>query len=220
LCTRAGEKWVGAAYFPRGQQSFSDIRSKFESDVQGVSKNQANGIAFVTNQELRLRERERLAEDVSPVEVELFHLERIASILDCPANYGIRLEYLDIEMTKEEQVAFMATSYRVIEELQQELGRIASYISQSETLREEFEKVRAANLPKEPFYVTPAPLSPLSDPYSIAMFEETLHKCSTCGYGYLVRRQRRTHSAITTIIGQKMAITCPKCGNAEPYYGI
>jgi len=36
------------------------------------------------------------------------HLERIVSILDSPPNYGIRLEFLDIQMTKEEQLAFFA----------------------------------------------------------------------------------------------------------------
>ena len=37
------------------------------------------------------------------VDVRIYHLERIANILNTPKMYGIRLEYLEIEMTKEEQ---------------------------------------------------------------------------------------------------------------------
>jgi hypothetical protein len=40
--------------------------------------------------------------------VEILHLERIGSILNTPANYGVRLEFLDLEMTREEQLAFIA----------------------------------------------------------------------------------------------------------------
>jgi len=34
------------------------------------------------------------------VDVRIYHLERIANILNTPKMYGIRLEYLEIEMTK------------------------------------------------------------------------------------------------------------------------
>ena len=103
-----GKKWIGAVYFPRGQQSFSDILAKYKHDLQGVAANEAAGIAFVTNQELRLGERKQLA-DINPeVDVRIYHLERIAQMLNSPAFYGIRLEFLDIEMTSEEQLAFFA----------------------------------------------------------------------------------------------------------------
>ena len=51
-----GKRWIGAVYFPRGQQSFSDIKEKFAHDLDGVKANNAEGLAFVTNQELRLGE--------------------------------------------------------------------------------------------------------------------------------------------------------------------
>jgi hypothetical protein len=34
---RHGERWIMAAYFPRGQQTFNEIRKKFVSDYQGVA---------------------------------------------------------------------------------------------------------------------------------------------------------------------------------------
>ena len=36
---RGGEKWIGAAYFPRGQQSFTAISTKLADDLKGVIKN-------------------------------------------------------------------------------------------------------------------------------------------------------------------------------------
>ena len=52
-----GSKWIGAVYFPRGQQSFATIHNKFQHDVEGVKANNAQGMVFFTNQELTLGER-------------------------------------------------------------------------------------------------------------------------------------------------------------------
>lgn len=108
VCGRGTKRWIGAAYFPRGQQAFRAISNKFADDFEGVAQNKVDGFAFVTNQELKLGEREALVSNTKGTNVEVFHLERIASILDSPRCYGLRLEYLDIEMTKEEQLAFVA----------------------------------------------------------------------------------------------------------------
>ena len=98
LALHNGEVWVVAVYFPRGQKNFKDIKDKFNDDLKGVQKNNATGIAFVTNQELRLSERRELKEINSDIPVDLFHLERIANLLDSPQLYGIRLDFLDIEI--------------------------------------------------------------------------------------------------------------------------
>ena len=108
VALREGERWIAAAYFPRGQQSISEIKKKFKDDFEGVVKNRAAGFAFVTNQELRVSEREILKNIATNVPVEVFHLERISQILDSPAAYGIRLEFLDITMSQEEQVSFFS----------------------------------------------------------------------------------------------------------------
>ena len=118
-----GKRWIGAVYFPRGQQSFSDIKSKFTHDLSGIGANNAEGLAFVTNQEIRLSERKILTEIVPKVDVQIYHLERIASLLNTPSCYGIRMEFLDIEMSKEEQLSFFADN-------EQRLARIESTLDQ------------------------------------------------------------------------------------------
>lgn len=96
VCNRNGQRWVMAVYFPRGQQDFTTIKQKFISDVGGVTLSAATGIAFVTNQELRLAERKELASVTATVQVDLFHLERITTILDKPNMAGIRKQFLNI----------------------------------------------------------------------------------------------------------------------------
>lgn len=108
LCEFNGFKWIGAAYFPRGQQNFSAIKKKYRHDLEGAYRNGAKGIAFITNQELLLMERKTLEETDETLDVRIYHLERIANILNMPKMYGIRLEYLEIEMTKEEQLAYFS----------------------------------------------------------------------------------------------------------------
>lgn len=101
-------KRIGAAYFPRGQKSFSEIKGKFKNDLKGIETNKVSGMVFVSNQELNLGERRELKKLGKPNTIEIYHLERIANILDTPENYGIRLEFLDIELTREEQLSFFA----------------------------------------------------------------------------------------------------------------
>lgn len=103
-----GEKWIAGVYFPRGQQPFKDIKKKFSDDFKGVEANQASGFIFITNQELRLAERETLRDTDATINIQIYHLERISTILNTPPNYGVRLDFLDIEMSKEEQLAFFA----------------------------------------------------------------------------------------------------------------
>lgn len=108
LCRKDGMTFVGAVYFPRGQQSFPEIKKKFALDLQGVEKNRADGLVFVTNQELKLGERRELQKVKPDVDVELYHLERLTLLLNVPKHYGIRLEYLGIRVTEEEYLAFLA----------------------------------------------------------------------------------------------------------------
>ena len=119
-----GSKWIGAVYFPRGQQSFSDIKDKFSHDLDGVKTNGAVGIAFVTNQELRLSERKILTELDPSIDVQIYHLERIASLLNTPAYYGIRMEFLEIEMSKEEQIAFFANQGKEMTDIKDAIDRL------------------------------------------------------------------------------------------------
>jgi hypothetical protein len=97
IASKEGVRFAMAAYFPRGQQPLSAIKAKFESDLTGARRNDAEGIAFVTNQEFTLSEREEIKGSAAPTIVELYHLERITAILDTPDMASVREQFLDIE---------------------------------------------------------------------------------------------------------------------------
>jgi hypothetical protein len=92
-----GKRWLMAVHFPRSQQAFKHTKRKFRDDLKGVASNKADALAFVTNQELRLAEREALMNAAGSVPVELYHLERITTILDTPAMVGVRKQFLGID---------------------------------------------------------------------------------------------------------------------------
>ncbi|MCL9844270.1 glycine-rich domain-containing protein [Ralstonia solanacearum] len=96
-CTRDGKPWITAVYFPRGQQAIKHFRKKLKGDLAKVPPGQAVGVAFVTNQELTLSERQRFIEETRPLSLEIFHLERITAILDKPSMAAVRKQFLDID---------------------------------------------------------------------------------------------------------------------------
>ena len=100
VCTRDGQRWVMAVYFPRGQVPLNDIEKKLASDIQSAAKHSPCGVAFVTNQELTLSERQKLRDVDDSVELEIFHMERVAQILDKPSMHSVRKRYLDIDADK------------------------------------------------------------------------------------------------------------------------
>ena len=100
-CNKNGQRWIMAVYFPRGQKRFVTTRRKFLGDAAGVEKNAAIGIAFVTNQELSLGERQALRLAAADAQVDLFHLERITGILDKPAMAAIRKQFLQIDYSED-----------------------------------------------------------------------------------------------------------------------
>jgi hypothetical protein len=97
IASKKGMRFAMAVYFPRGQQSLNTIKGKFEGDLAGARRNSAEGIAFVTNQELTLSEREDIETLALPIAVELYHLERITTILDAPSMAKVREQFLNIE---------------------------------------------------------------------------------------------------------------------------
>jgi fido (protein-threonine AMPylation protein) len=109
ICLKNGVLWIAAAYFPTTEPSFREIESKFQSDYTGVSKSGATGFAFFVNQWLTLGQRQALLTQVGQAPAEIYHLERIRGILDAPKGCGVRLEYLRIPMTEEEQWAFWSS---------------------------------------------------------------------------------------------------------------
>ncbi len=140
ICLKDGIKWIAGVYFHRGKARFPAIEKKFKHDIEGVASNKVQGFIFVTNQELRLAERGKLEKVAGTIRCELFHLERIASILNNPKNYGVRLEFLDIEMTKEEQLAYFA-------EVTKSLKEMPRVVQLLDTLIENREKLPPLNVP-------------------------------------------------------------------------
>jgi hypothetical protein len=98
LCSKDGAAWAMAVYFARGAKRFRTIKDKFVDDLRGVKKNKASGIVFVTNQELRLDEREALKKicRAKRVGLHLYHLERVTTILDSPAMAPVRKQFLRV----------------------------------------------------------------------------------------------------------------------------
>lgn len=96
-CTRDGKPWTMAVYFPRGQQAIKHFAKKLKGDLAKVPAGQAVGVAFVTNQELTLSERQRFIAETHPLALEIFHLERITAILDKPSMSAVRRQFLDID---------------------------------------------------------------------------------------------------------------------------
>lgn len=129
-CSKNGIKWIGACYFPRGQKSFTVIKNKFLQDLKGVEKNNVQGIAFITNQEITVKQRESLVR-LSKHHVDIFNIDRIASILNLPINYGVRADFLNIEMTDEENVSFTAARDKLyIQSIQSEI-RDHNYLNEN-----------------------------------------------------------------------------------------
>ncbi|WP_270567716.1 hypothetical protein [Clostridium beijerinckii] len=125
VCLFHGQKWVGGVYFPRGQKEFKEIKSKFTHDLDGVFKNNAKGFVFITNQELRLSERKELSEINKDIDIDIYHLERISNYLNTPKAYGIRMEFLDIDMTKEEQLSYFESYGRKIERIEKTINDLS-----------------------------------------------------------------------------------------------
>ena len=109
LCRKDGLSWVAAAYFPTTPSTQRAITSKFEADFAGVFSNTAQAFAFFVNQPLTVGERQQLLSLAGQTRTEIYHLERIRSLLDAPKGCGIRLEYLRIPMTEAEQWAFWSS---------------------------------------------------------------------------------------------------------------
>jgi hypothetical protein len=96
-CTRNGKKGVWAVYFSRGQDNtLTKLKNKLTSDIKEARKHNPTFLVFVTNQEIRLAERDTLRALGGDIEIELFHLERVAGILDRPHMAQVRQQFLGI----------------------------------------------------------------------------------------------------------------------------
>ncbi|OBI98395.1 hypothetical protein [Mycobacterium asiaticum] len=95
-CSRNGENGVWAVYFPRHQQTLKAIKDKLKEDIEAARKHDPKFLVFVTNQEIRMAERDDLRKLGGDIRIDLFHLERVAGILDRPHMAGVREQFLRI----------------------------------------------------------------------------------------------------------------------------
>ncbi len=108
MCRRDGRAYVAAVYFPPTTQHFAQVKSKYEADYEGVGRNGADSFIFLTNQRLSVGHRAELLSSGTAHD-QVYHLERILGVLNSPLGYGLRLEYLGIPMTAEDQLAFFSS---------------------------------------------------------------------------------------------------------------
>ena len=117
LCNKSDTTYVAAAYFPTKDSTFSEIKKKFEHDIEGSISHNRRGFIFITNQHLGLTDRtvlEGAAGAKGKIAI-LYHRERIRGSLDSPAGYGVRLEFLKISMNESEQFAYFSSSEKRLE---------------------------------------------------------------------------------------------------------
>lgn len=111
ICSKGGIRWIGAVHFPIGPVRFTATKAKFSHDLAGVGP-ERGGIAYVTNQSLSQSQRHALVDLAGKAEKEadIFHLERLRSLLDSPTGFAARIQYLRIPMTLEDQLTWFADS--------------------------------------------------------------------------------------------------------------
>jgi fido (protein-threonine AMPylation protein) len=111
LCQKGGLVWVGAVYFPSGPARFTAVKKKFKSDLDGMPV-APTGFVFVTNQSLSPTQRSTLSNmvKVKGKEVDILHLQQLQNLFDSAPGYGVRIQYLGIEMNIEEQLSWAVDS--------------------------------------------------------------------------------------------------------------
>ena len=150
VCTKNNIDYIVAVYFPTCQKTFNLIEKKFEEDLAKIKNHNEEGFIFVTNQSVKIAQRKKLKKlcnDTAGNDFELYHLDRLTGLLDSPINYGLRLEYLSIEMTKEEQISFFAKISKSQEKSLEEIRLFCQKYTHDKKLHipleklEEFQKI-------------------------------------------------------------------------------
>ena len=96
----------------RDEESSKWAEQKFKDDLDGALREKPNlrGFVFFTNVDLTPTRCENLClygRQKGVKEVAIFDFERLRHVLDSPEGLIVRLQYLDIEMSKEEQLGLI-----------------------------------------------------------------------------------------------------------------
>lgn len=203
VAKKNGKEVIVSVYFPRGQVSFTKIKNKFKNDSKSLKNDQS--FVFFTNQELRLSEREQLKNCISQ-EVFLFHLEKIANLLDTPGMYGERRRFLDIESSKEEEIAFLDNRDKKMENFQNSLDAFIKGPSHNKKTEELSGRI-----------------VPLND-YSNYFSDSKREICPNCKRVYTIPKRFSTSFISNSVlmieaIGTKLVVECPHCNQAKEFEG-
>lgn len=201
VCKKDGQQCIVAVYFPRGQKTLREIQDKFDADLANAKNQDAKVIVFFTNQELTLGERATLEDSAPSVIVDIYHLERIASCLDSPKGYGLRLEFASIEMTKEEQVSFFNDRDQILYEIRDQLSSLAT-----KKKKKKSSGIETVIVQQDDMY------GPYSASYSL--YGSKLIECKECGEVF--RAQRPQWKPFFTP-GDLETVTCPACGKVQVF---
>lgn len=113
ICIKGGIRWVVGVHFPTKPLSFGQTKKKFAADLAGAAQHEAAaGFVFVTNQTLTPTQRQSLAALAigQKKEADILHLQQMQTLLDQPAGYGVRIQYLGIAMSIEDQLSWAVDS--------------------------------------------------------------------------------------------------------------
>lgn len=139
-------------------------------------------------------ERELLEKAATPFLLDLYHLERIGAILDVPAAYGLRLEFLGIEMTKEERISAFQGWADTVAGLQQAIAALTQKKDVSGGMKK----------------VTARQVGGLSTSVYSHIFPPKIKTC-TCGEVFEATSPALT-SASFVFGATTEVVTCPNCG--------
>lgn len=125
VCRKNGQTCLMAVYFPERPETLRHHQEEVSrlGDLVGVRANKAKVLAFVTNQELSLAQRADLRKAAKKVATELYHLERVTTILDKPSMSEVRNRFLGID----------APERVVIDAVKDELAVVHEHLSSLQT---------------------------------------------------------------------------------------
>lgn len=201
ICKKVGQQCIVAVYFPRGQKTLREIQDKFNADLANAKSQDAKVFVFFTNQELTLGERAMLEDSAPSITVDIYHLERIASCLDSPRGYGLRLEFASIEMTKEEQVSFFNDRDQILYEIRDQLSSLAP-----KKKKKKSSGIETVIVQQDDMYSSMSTLS--------SILGSKLIECKECGEVFRAQRSYPTSFLVTNALE---TVTCPACGKLQAY---
>lgn len=121
LYVKDGQRWLMTTYFQFEQQSIEQIKAQFINELASVAKFSANGIVFITNQELSRIERGELKQVCDFSLLDVFDLDRIATILDSPRMAQVRQQTLYIETIPANQASVSNDSTATLAKIEQDV---------------------------------------------------------------------------------------------------